>query len=68
MWRQICTVEPHYNKDLGAMEIILFYQVSHIGVKNKNMKSWGQQNYLVLRGFCFIRPLYTEVLLYFSQE
>ena len=28
------------------------------------MKSWDQQNYLVIRGFCYIRPLYNEVPLY----
>ena len=26
--------------------------------------SWDQQNYLVIRGFCYIRPLYNEVPLY----
>ena len=29
------------------------------GSRNKrNIKSWDQQNYLVIRGFCYIRPLY----------
>ena len=28
------------------------------------MKSWDQQNYLVIGGFCYIRPLYNEVPLY----
>ena len=28
------------------------------------MKSLDQQNYLVIRGFCYIRPLYNEVPLY----
>ena len=36
------------------------------GWKNKrNTKSWDQQNYLVITGFCYIRPLYNEVPLYF---
>ena len=35
------------------------------GKKTKNIKSWDQQNYLVIRGFCYIRPLYNEVPLYY---
>ena len=59
------TVEPRYNEVLGTMKITLLYQVSHIGVKKqRNIKSWDQQNYLVTRGFCYIRPLYNEVPLY----
>ena len=59
-------MEPHYNEDLGAMEITLLYQVSpYIRVKKQgNTKSWDQQNYLVITGFCYIRPLYNEVPLY----
>ena len=30
------------------------------------MKSWDQQNDLVIRGFCYIRPLYNEVPLYLN--
>ena len=42
------------------------YQVSrYIRVKKlRNIKSWDQQNDLVIRGFCYIRPLYNGVLLY----
>ena len=60
------TVEPLYNEVLGTMKITLLYQVSHyIRVKKqRNIKSWDQQNYLVIRGFCYIRPLYNEVPLY----
>ena len=59
------TVEPHYNEVLGTMKITLLYQVSPIRVKKqRNIKSWDQQNYLVIRGFCYIRPLYNEVPLY----
>ena len=60
------TVEPRYNEDLGTMKITLLYQVSHyIRVKTqRNIKSWDQQNHLVIRGFCYIRPLYNEVPLY----
>ena len=62
------TVEPHYNEVLGTMKITLLYQVSHIRVKKqRNIKSWDQQNYLVIRGFCYIRPLYNEVPLYFRN-
>ena len=62
----ICTVEPRYNEVLGTMKITLLYQVSHfIRVKKqRNIKSWDQQNYLVITGFCYIRPLYNEVPLY----
>ena len=60
------TVEPVYNEVLGTMKITLLYQVSHyIRVKKqRNIKSWDQQNYLVIRGFCYIRPRYNEVPLY----
>ena len=60
------TVEPRYNEVLGTMKITLLYQVSHyIRVKKqRNIKSWDHQNYLVIRGFCYIRPVYNEVPLY----
>ena len=50
------------------MKITLLYQVSHyIRVKKqRNIKSWDQQNYLVIRGLCYIRPRYNEVPLYFD--
>ena len=51
------TVEPLYNEDLGTMKITLLYQ---------DIKSWDQQNYLIITGFCFIRPLYNEVPLYYT--
>ena len=59
-------MEPRYNEVLGTIKITLLYQVSHyIRVKKQiNIKSWDQQNYLVIRGFCYIRPLYNEVPLY----
>ena len=59
-------VEPRYNEVLGTMKITLLYQVSHyIRVKKqRNIKSRDQQNYLVIRGFCYIRSLYNEVSLY----
>ena len=52
------------------MTITLLYQVSHyIRVKKqRNIKSWDQQNYLVIRGFCYIRPRYNEVPLYFVYK
>ena len=60
------TVEPRYNEVLGTIKITLLYQVSHyIRVKKqRNINSWDEQNYLVIRGFCYIRPLYNEVPLY----
>ena len=59
-------VEPRYNEDLGTMKITLLYQVSHYlrVKKQRNIKSWDQQNHLVVRGFSYIRPLYNEVPLY----
>ena len=43
-----------------AMKITLLYQVSHyIRVKKqRNVKTWDQQNYLVIRGFCYISNLF----------
>ena len=62
-------MEPRYNEVLGTMKITLLYQVSHyIRVKKqRNIKSCDQQNYLVIRGFCYIRPLYNEVPLYMKS-
>ena len=67
VYPNIYTVEPRYNEVLGTMKITLLYQVSHyIRVKKlRNKKNWDQQNYLVIRGFCYIRPLYNEVSLYY---
>ena len=50
------TVEPHYNEDLETMKITLLYQSE----KNRNIKSWDQKDYFVVRGFCNIRPLLTR--------
>ena len=59
-------MEPIYNEVLGIMKITLLYQVSHYqGQKQRNIKSWDQSNYLAIRGFWYIRPLYNEVPLYF---
>ena len=69
-WNFGNTVEPRYNEVLGTMKITLLYQVSHyIRVKKqRNIKSWDQLNYLVIRGFCYIRPLYNEVPLYILYQ
>ena len=66
----VYTVEPLYNEVLGTMKITLLYRVSrYIRVKKqRNIKSWDQQNDLVIRGFCYIRPLYNEVPLYNRQN
>ena len=44
------TLEPRYNEVLGTLKITLLYQDSHyIRVKKqRNIKSWDQQNYLVI--------------------
>ena len=55
------TVEPRYNEVLGTIKITLLYQVSHIRVKKqRNIKSWDQKINLVIRAFCYIRPLYNQ--------
>ena len=51
------TVKPLYNEVLGTMKITLLYQVSHYIRVKKHIKSWDQQNYLVIRGFCYISDL-----------
>ena len=38
------------------------------GKKTKKYKELDLQNYLVMRGFCYIRPLYNEVPLYKQME
>ena len=60
------TVEPRHNEVLGTMKITLLYQVFHYirAKKQRSIKSWDQQNYLVITGFRYIRPLYNEVPLY----
>ena len=56
-----CAVEPRYK----IIKITLLYQVSHyFGKKQRNIKSRDHQNYLVIRGFYYIWPLYNEVPLY----
>ena len=62
------TVETRYNEVPGTMKITLLYQVSHYirVTKQRNIESWDQVNYLVIRGFCYIRPLYNEVPLYIT--
>ena len=65
--KRIWVLQWSYNEVLGTMKITLLYQVSHYirAKKQRNIKSWDQQNYLVIRGFCYIRPLYNEVPLYY---
>ena len=60
------TTEPRYNEVLGTIKITFLYQVSHyIRVKKqRNIKRLDQQNDLVIRGYCYIWPLYNEVPLY----
>ena len=49
-------------RSLGPWKLPYYIRVK----KQRNIKSWDQQNYLVIRGFCYIRPLYNEVPLYHS--
>ena len=61
------TVEPRYNEDLGTMKITLLYQVSRYeGKKQRNIKRWDQQNYLVISEGFVISDLfiYNKVPLY----
>ena len=48
------------------MRIALLYRVSHcVRVKKQgNMGSWDPQGYLVVGGFCYVRPLCVEVPLH----
>ena len=47
------------------MEITLLYQGNKEAKQQKNTKSWDQQNYLVVKGFRYIkRALYKKVPLY----
>ena len=50
---------------VGTMKITLLYQGFSLYQGKKTIKSWDQQNYLVITGFCYIRPLYNEVPLYY---
>ena len=64
-----CQCNWAYNEDLGTMKITLLYHVScYIRLKRqRNIKSWDQPKYLVITGFCYIRPLYNEASLYEIQ-
>ena len=66
MSRVKITVEPRCNGVLGTMEVALLYRVSHCvrARRQGNVESWGQRGYLVMGGFCCIRPLCDEVPLY----
>ena len=58
-----------YNEVLGTIKItVVIFRFFIISVvqKQRNIKSWDQQSYLVIRGFCYLRPLYNEVPLYFQ--
>ena len=62
----ICTVEPRYTtRSFGTMKKYLI--ISDLSLyqckKQRNVKNWDQQNYLVIRWFCYIRPLYNQVAL-----
>ena len=60
------TVGPRCGEVLGAMRVALLYRVSHcVRVKGqRGIGGWGRQDYLVMGGFCCIRPLCDEVPLY----
>ena len=61
------TVEPRYN-ERGPWDHKNYLVISgfslYQGKKQRNIKSWDQQIYLVIRRFCYIQPLYNEVPLY----
>ena len=66
-----CTVEPRCGEVLGAMEVALCVRVSHcvtVGEKTKTfIESLGPARLpcQVVGGFCCIRPLNSEVPLYY---
>ena len=51
-------------RSLGPWKLPCYYQVSHQSKKQRNIKTWDQQNYLLIREFCYIRPFNNEVPLY----
>ena len=53
----ISTVEPH-DKELGTMKISLFRLVISGILLQRNTKSWNQENYIVMKGFCYISNLF----------
>ena len=63
-----CAVEPRYNEVLEIVRIAL-YLVSHCvrAIKLRNIRCWEQWNCLVVRGLCYIRPLCSEVPLYYPS-
>ena len=64
-----CAVELRYNEVLEIMRIAL-YLVSHCvrAKKLRNIRCIRQWNCLVVRGLCYIRPLCSEVPLYYPLQ
>ena len=59
--------KPRYNEVLGTYEnylVISGFSLYQGKKKYIYINSWDQQKFLVIRGFCYIRPLYNEVPLY----
>ena len=54
-------------RSLGPWKLPCYirFLITCISGLKKNTKGWDQQNDLVIRGFCYIRPLYNEVPLYY---
>ena len=63
-WNLIITEVLGTMKNYLVISGFSLYQVK----KTKKYKEWDQQNYLVIRGFCYIRPLYNEVPLYYQVK
>ena len=66
------TVKPHYNNVIGTMQITFFCKCYKIlvpsGQNTKDyIKSCDHQNYLIITGFCYIWPVYNEVLLHLKN-
>ena len=66
------TVEPLYNKVLGPSKLPCYITLLILSGKKKEeekymYKELGPANYLFIRGFSYIRPLYNKVPLYYTR-
>ena len=58
--------KPNHTHESNSVfgEVSMPEQLSPEHMSCHHIKRWDQQNDLVIRGFCYIRPLYNEVPLY----